>query len=149
VISASLLKPGCNVVLDLGAVKNLARVTVNGAVFPELWKPPFTCDITRAVKPGVNKVSVEVVNVWANRLIGDEQEPADVAWGPDQFNPAKRYKGQSLEAIPDWVIHGTPRPSPERRTFTTWNYVRKDQALLPSGLLGPVLISFEAALTPR
>ncbi len=148
-IAADLLKPASRLVLNLGEVKNLARVTVNGTVFPELWKPPFTCDITRAAKPGVNKICVEVVNVWANRLIGDEQEPADVVWGPDQFNPAKRYKGQSLEAIPDWVIHGTPRPSPERRTFTTWNYVRKDQALLPSGLLGPVVISSKSAITPR
>jgi hypothetical protein len=153
VIPAGLLKPGCNVVLDLGAVKNLARVTVNGTVFPELWKPPFTCDITQAVKPGVNKLSVEVVNVWANRLIGDEQEPADVQWGPDQFNPAKRYKGQSLEAFPGWMIQGTPRPSPERRTFTTWNYIVKEQPLQPSGLLGPaqVIISInptEANLSP-
>ncbi len=78
-IPSSLLARGGKIILDLGQVKNLARVTVNGTAFPELWKPPFTCDITQAVKPGMNKVSVEVVNVWANRLIGDELEPADVA----------------------------------------------------------------------
>ena len=139
-----MLKPGSKVILDLGAVKNLARITVNGTAFPELWKPPFTCDITSAVKPGANKIAVEVVNVWANRLIGDEQEPADVVWGPEQFNPAKRYKGQALEAFPEWMIKGTPRPSSERRTFTTWNYIKKDQPLLPSGLLGPVDLTFSA-----
>jgi len=134
------LGPGRRILLDLGDVKNLARITVNGTAFPELWKPPFTCDITKAAKPGVNQIAIEVVNVWANRLIGDEQEAPDVSWGPEQFNPSKRYKGQALEVIPDWVRQGIPRPSQERRTFTTWNYVQKDQPLLSSGLLGPVAI---------
>ncbi len=141
-IPADRLGPDRRVSLDLGDVKNLARITVNGTAFPELWKPPFTCDITKAVKPGANQIAIEVVNVWANRLIGDEQESPDVIWGPEQFNPAKRYKGQALEAIPDWVRQGTQRPSPERRTFTTWNYIQKDQPLLPAGLLGPVNLTF-------
>ena len=134
------LAPGSKVMLDLGNVKNLARITVNGTTFPELWKPPFTCDITTAAKPGANSISIEVVNLWVNRLIGDEQEPPDIQWGAPQYNPAKLYKGQPIEALPDWLLRGTPRPSSGRRTFTTWNYIKKDQALLPSGLLGPVSI---------
>ena len=82
-----------------------------------------------------------MVNVWANRLIGDEQEPADIVWGSERYNDQKRYGGRPLDAYPEWVINGTPRPSAERRTFTTWNPVKKDQPLLPSGLLGPVEIS--------
>ena len=31
-----------------------------------------------------------------------------------------------------------PLPSLERRTVTIWNYIKKDQGLFPSGLLGPV-----------
>jgi hypothetical protein len=139
-LEQDFLKSGGKVMLDLGNVKNLARITVNGTTFPELWKPPFTCDITTAAKPGANSISIEVVNLWVNRLIGDEQEPPDVQWSAPQYNPAKLYKGQPIEALPDWLIRGTPRPSSGRRTFTTWNYIKKDQALLPSGLFGPVSI---------
>ena len=149
-IPLDLLKPGHQFLLDLGDVKNLARVTVNATTFPELWKPPFTCDITTAVKPGSNTISIEVVNLWVNRLIGDEQEPPDIQWGAPQFNPAKLYKGQPIEALPGWLLRSTPRPSSGRRTFCTWNFVKKDQALLPSGLLGPVSIisTSESKKTP-
>lgn len=135
-LPGKMISPGSKVVLDLGEVKNLARVTVNGTAFPELWKPPFKCDITSAVKPGVNQIAVEVVNLWANRMIGDEQEPPDIEWNTEKV----RDGNNPLAAIPDWVINGTPRPSAERRTFTTWNYITKRQRLLPSGLLGPVQI---------
>ena len=127
------------IILDLGEVKNLARVTVNGTAFPELWKPPFTCDITSAIKPGSNMLAIEVANLWANRLVGDEQEPEDVAW-----ETKRRSAGiMPLAALPDWLLKGTPRPSSGRRAFCTWNYVQKDQKLLPSGLLGPVVITVE------
>ena len=142
-IPGELLKAGSKIIIDLGEVRNFARITVNGIAFPELWKPPFKCDVTAAVKPGVNKLSIEVVNLWANRLIGDEQEPADVVWGPERYNKDKRYGGQPLTAFPEWLIKGTPRSSAARRTFTTWNYIQKNQPLLPSGLLGPVVLSSE------
>ena len=142
-VPAELLKPGCKTILNLGEVKNLARVTVNGTAFPELWKPPFRCDITAAVKPGVNQIAVEVVNLWVNRLIGDEREPADVKWGKPAYGRDHRFSGQPLVLYPDWMRHGTPRPSKERYTFTTRNYVQKEQPLLPSGLLGPVVLRAE------
>jgi hypothetical protein len=59
--------------LDLGLVEALAEVTVNGYIFPVLWKPPYRTDITTALKPGVNELTVKVVNTWNNRLVGDEQ----------------------------------------------------------------------------
>jgi hypothetical protein len=138
-IPADLLKPGGRVILDLGEVKNLARITVNGIAFPEVWKPPFACDIASAVRPGTNHVTVEVANLWANRLVGDEQEPSDIDWGPEQSGGLR-----PLASYPEWLVKGTPRPSSERRTFTTYNYIRKDQPLLRSGLLGPVSLAFEA-----
>lgn len=121
-------------ILDLGQVKNLARITINGKRFPELWKPPFTCDVSSAIKPGKNVISIEVANLWANRLVGDELEPADVTW---------ESKGRSggimpLAQLPDWLLEGKPRPSSGRRAFSTWNYISPKQKLLPSGLLGPV-----------
>ncbi|MFM2197237.1 MAG: hypothetical protein RLZZ505_669 [Verrucomicrobiota bacterium] len=124
------------IILDLGQVKNLARVTVNGTAFPELWKPPFTCDITSAVKAGSNTLCIEVANLWANRLIGDEQEPADIEW-----DTTRKSGGiMPLATLPDWLLQGKPRPSSNRRAFSTWNYIQPKQKLLPSGLLGPVSI---------
>jgi len=60
-------------ILDLGEVKNLAEVTLNGKFLGVVWKKPYKIDITDTVKPGENKLEVKVVNLWVNRLIGDAQ----------------------------------------------------------------------------
>lgn len=112
--------------LDLGAVKNLAEVLVNGRNLGILWKPPFCVDITAEVRAGVNKVEVRVTNLWPNRLIGDESKPEDVEWN-----------GKQLKAWPQWLLDGKPSPS-GRLTFTTWHHWTKGDPLLESGLLGPV-----------
>ncbi|MCX6895688.1 MAG: glycosyl hydrolase, partial [Verrucomicrobia bacterium] len=64
-------------VLDLGKVAVMAEVKLNGKVLGVLWKPPFRVDITDAVKAGDNQLEIKVVNLWANRQIGDEQLPED------------------------------------------------------------------------
>jgi hypothetical protein len=63
-------------------VKHIAEVAVNDQPLGVLWKTPYRIDITEAVKPGANKVRVEVTNVWKNRLIKDAQLPEDqrVTW---------------------------------------------------------------------
>jgi len=116
------------IVLDLGCVKNLAEVSVNGIGFPVLWRPPFRVDVTDAVKEGVstNDVCVRVVNLWVNRLIGDEELPPDVEW-----------RGEALSEIPDWVKRGAASPT-GRHSFTTWHHWRKGDSLPEFGLMGPV-----------
>ncbi|HEU4386662.1 MAG TPA: glycoside hydrolase, partial [Blastocatellia bacterium] len=59
--------------LDLGDVKNLAEVRVNGTQPGIVWKRPFRVDVTDAMKPGANALEVKVTNLWVNRLIGDQQ----------------------------------------------------------------------------
>jgi len=61
--------------LDLGKVKELAEVRLNGKDLGVLWKPPFRLDISKEVKPGKNLLEVKVTNLWTNRLIGDEFLP--------------------------------------------------------------------------
>ena len=63
--------------LDLGNVRELAEVKVNGKSCGVTWCPPFRVDITDAVKPGANKLEVEVVNFWPNRIIGDAALPKE------------------------------------------------------------------------
>ena len=59
--------------LDLGEVKNLAEVIVNGKSQGVVWHTPFRVDVTAALKPGANEFSIKVINAWVNRLIGDQQ----------------------------------------------------------------------------
>lgn len=59
--------------LDLGEVKNIAEVTVNGKKLGTFWKKPFRIDVSSAIKTGTNTVVIDVTNVWVNRLIGDAQ----------------------------------------------------------------------------
>jgi hypothetical protein len=59
--------------LNLGDVKNLAEVIVNGKSLGILWKQPFRINVSNAIKVGQNKVEIKVTNLWVNRLIGDAQ----------------------------------------------------------------------------
>jgi hypothetical protein len=62
--------------LDLGNVKNIAEVTINGQPAGEVWRAPFRLEISRYLKPGENQVEVKVTNLWVNRIIGDQQPDA-------------------------------------------------------------------------
>lgn len=113
--------------LNLGAVEVMARVRVNGKYCGIAWKPPYRVDITDAVSAGANELEIDVVNLWINRMIGDEQLPLDSNW--------KDF--ETLLEWPDWFTAGKPRPS-GRYTFTSCRHYQKDSPLVPSGLLGPV-----------
>jgi hypothetical protein len=68
----TLRQPGQHLTLDLGDVKNLAEVRLNGKNLGILWALPFRVDMTDAVKPTGNSLEIEVVNFWPNRIIGDQ-----------------------------------------------------------------------------
>jgi hypothetical protein len=40
------------------------------------WKAPFRLDVTDALRPGANRLAIEVTNTWSNRLVGDAQPGA-------------------------------------------------------------------------
>ena len=64
-------------VLDLGKVKELAEVRLNGRNLGVLWAPPFRVDVTDAIKATGNRLQIEVVNFWPNRIIGDQSLPPE------------------------------------------------------------------------
>lgn len=64
-----------SILLDLGLVKELAEVVVNGKSAGVLWFPPYVTDITKYVIPGKNDLVIQVTNTWVNRLIGDKNVP--------------------------------------------------------------------------
>jgi len=63
-------------VLDLGGVRELAEVSLNGRSLGVAWHPPYKVDVTGAVRPGKNTLEIKVTNLWVNRLIGDQQPGA-------------------------------------------------------------------------
>jgi F5/8 type C domain./Glycosyl hydrolases family 2, sugar binding domain. len=66
-------KKGERLWIDLGVVKNIADISVNGKNIGIVWKKPFRADITDALKAGENVLEIKVTNLWVNRLIGDQQ----------------------------------------------------------------------------
>ncbi len=88
-IPEQMLAKGNRVYLDLGEVKNLAEVKLNGKDVATLWKPPFRVEITSFVKPGRNHLVVAITNLWPNRLIGDAGQPENRRYTWSAYN---RYK---------------------------------------------------------
>lgn len=123
----------CRIFLDLGKVEVIAEVWLNGKSLGTFWKPPFVCDVTELLHSEANELEVRVTNLWPNRLIGDEQFPDDCTQNGE-------WRSGVIPVMPAWLKEGRPRPESRRLTFCTWKHWHKDDALLPSGLLGPVML---------
>ena len=141
-VDVKALSQNQRMVLDLGEMNDIAEVRVNGRSAGVLWYPPYTADITSLLQAGDNWLEILVTNNWANRLIGDEQEPADFEWGKDRGEKM----GRAMLAYPDWFIKNQPRPSQGRKTFSVWYYFRKDSPLKPAGLVGPVRLITQSVI---
>ena len=80
-------RPGARLVLDLGQVKEIAEVSVNGRPAGIAWRAPFQVDVTGALKAGPNHIEIKVTNLWVNRLVGDEQPAAEKRYTFSTFKP--------------------------------------------------------------
>jgi len=124
--------------LDLGLVKHIVHVYLNDKDLGVIWTAPWGLPLPAGLlKAQGNNLTLEVTNVWANRLIGDDQEPEDCDWLPNQYF---YNSGRYLKEFPDWFLKNQPRPSKGRYCFTTWDYFTKDSPLISSGLMGPVRV---------
>ncbi|MCC8426184.1 glycosyl hydrolase [Mucilaginibacter sp. UR6-11] len=115
---------GDKLFLDLGEVKNLARVKLNGKDLGVVWTAPWRVELPPAVLKKQNKLEIEVINLWPNRLIGDAKLPDD---------------GVVNDRWPEWLTKGLPRPG-KRYTFASHQFYNQNSPLYQSGLLGPVTI---------
>jgi hypothetical protein len=106
--------------LDLGEVKDIARVRLNGRSLGVVWTAPWTLNITGAAKAGVNELEIDITNTWVNRLIGDAALPESDRITKTIVRRAPEYKGRHP------YLRG---------------YLSTDP-LLRSGLMGPVQVSF-------
>lgn len=62
--------------IDLGEVGQMAEVLIDGESAGFLWKSPYRVEYGKALKAGKHSITVKVVNLWPNRLIGDAQPGA-------------------------------------------------------------------------
>lgn len=70
---AEWFEEGARLYLDLGEVRNLAAVLVNGLPVGTAWTRPFRVELTEALRLGNNALEIKVTNLWVNRLVGDLQ----------------------------------------------------------------------------
>jgi hypothetical protein len=129
-VPGSLMKGNLRLYLDLGEVAVMAQVKVNGQDLGILWKAPYRADVSGVLRPGDNDLEIKVVNLWINRLIGDEQLPED----------SERNSDGTLKRWPEWLTKGQPSPT-GRFTFTSWRLWKKNDPLVESGLIGPVRLT--------
>jgi hypothetical protein len=118
------------VYLELGEVKNLAQVRVNGSDAGIVWTAPWRVDIGKFVRSGDNELEIEVVNLWPNRLIGDGDLPLDQRYTKTNV---KTYERKLPPGFSCWweseCLERKKSGAPAK--------------LLPSGLLGPVVLLSE------
>lgn len=128
--------------LAVKAFEQVVTARINGIAVGTIWCAPWEIELpAAALKVCGNVLELDVTNAWRNRLVGDEQEPADCA-----YVKAPMVGGSFLEHYPTWFAKGlAARPSKSRKCFTTWNYFTKDSKLLPSGLVEPPVLIWESA----
>jgi hypothetical protein len=102
-----------------------------------LWKSPYRIDVTQAVNAGENSLDIRIVNLWPNRLIGDEELPEDTS----------RDRAGWTKEWPKWLLEGKRSPA-GRYSFSSWKLWNKGESLLESGLLGPVKLISSERISP-
>jgi hypothetical protein len=116
-------RPGHRWTLELGDVRESARVWVNDQPAGVAVAHPFLVDVTDQIQPGKNEICIEVTNLSANRVL--DLDRRGVAW--------KKF-------------HDINLVDPLYKAFdaSAWD-------LTPSGLLGPVTLHSAApdAASPR
>lgn len=118
--------------LDLGEVKNLACVRLNGKELGVVWTAPWRVAVGDAMKAKGNRLEIDVVNLWPNRLIGDGLLPKERR----RTRTNVRLYDTPLPRDVD-LYHSDPEAAMRRQTGAS-------PKLLSSGLLGPVKLMAEA-----
>ncbi len=100
-------KKGNKVLLDLGEVKDIATVYINDINCGTIWTTPYQTDITHAIKKGKNTIRIEVVNTWANALLGKDNgtPPFEGIWTNGKYRRADKQPIPAGLLGPINIIH--------------------------------------------
>ncbi len=90
---------GKQAVLDLGNLREMAVIVLNGHRFPLNWTAPFETDVTGYLVNGTNTLEVEITNLWPNRLIGDGKLPGSQRFTKTNVNKFEAADAESLLRI--------------------------------------------------
>jgi hypothetical protein len=107
--------------LDLGDVRESARVNLNGREVATAWSLPFRMRVGEFLRPGQNVLEIDVTNLAANRI--RDLDRRGVPW--------KIMRDTNIVRIDYTKFDASQWP------------------LKPSGLLGPVMLVPLRQLTPR
>jgi hypothetical protein len=86
-VPADFLADGRRIRLDLGDVRELASVSVNGDEPTALDGRPFVVDVTDRLRPGASTIEVTVTNTQANAIQGNAR--ASGLLGPVRLRPER------------------------------------------------------------
>ncbi|HSU49898.1 MAG TPA: glycosyl hydrolase, partial [Segetibacter sp.] len=75
-VGKEALAKGTKVFVVFDEIKEMVRVSVNGNDCGIVWTPPYKANITRYLKEGQNRITVQVINTWNNRIVGDLKIPS-------------------------------------------------------------------------
>ena len=112
-VDGSRVVSGQTVLLDLGEVREVARVYLNGQEVGISSFAPHVLNVSDVVRPGENSLIIEIANTWLNRLIADDALPE-----------SERRTHTNLDRGPALGVRS------------------RDATPKPSGLLGPVKLVF-------
>ncbi len=76
-------------------VREAALVTVNGEAVGALWHPPYRLDVSKALKPGTNRIEIHVYNTLLNAW--SAEPPHD--YGPLKAKYGDRFQMQDLQKV--------------------------------------------------
>ena len=134
-IGATLSGP---VYLDLGQVKSLARVRLNGRNMGVIWTAPWRVEVGSFLKPQRNQLEIEVANLWPNRLIGDAKMPSEERRTVSNIFTYDTVLKKTQLLGSEWAQGVCPVCTQRLKSG-------QPAQLLGSGLLGPVRILAESS----
>ena len=74
--------------MHIDSLWNIATVRLNGVDCGTLWTPPYSLNISSALKKGENIIEIEVTNTWRNKMVWEAKQPADkrTLWHNNPFS---------------------------------------------------------------
>lgn len=104
--------------LSLGNLRESARVRVNGQDAGTVWSVPYTLNVGSLLKPGLNRMEIDVTNLQANRI--RDYEKRGVKWRRFKDANINSVTGARQFSFGDWPV--TPSGLTTEVTLTPVKY---------------------------